>query len=466
MTVTRTAQPVIVKSKRTKPLRISHKVKDRIEQGTTVPQSPTKTSASIPTTGEPAVLISKQKGLTREDIKPTTVDSMVSSSATAVGQMKQLHNCVMELSLEDVDDSDIQHLSTVTTASLVPSREMLTSSEGKSITKETVKGLRKLLFGSSKGSFNDEWTGQNFVFSSVPGLEYGLVQHKGGPCGVLATVQAFVLKHLLFVIESSTPSVNDALVSGMVDVLWKARSSTYAIVALPSVVQHSSGLAGDVIDELVLHEIRSRNELKVFLQANLQFFIRHSGCILLLVSVILTRKIQCIINEMDEPTNKLIGHHSYCTQDLVNLFLVGKAVSNTHDGVIALGTGSDNTQLKGLDCQSEIGFLSLFEYYKSCTVGKYYKQPRYPIWVVCSESHFSVLFTRSKDFFVRQPAHFDLLYFNGLGEQDEEIRLTIDTTQNTEIVTEADDLVSPLELCIRTCWKNARVNWNGSEPLL
>ena len=25
-------------------------------------------------------------------------------------------------------------------------------------------------------------------------------------------------------------------------------------------------------------------------------------------------------------------------------------------------------QLKGLDCQSEIGFLSLFEYYKSCTV--------------------------------------------------------------------------------------------------
>ena len=60
-----------------------------------------------------------------------------------------------------------------------------------------------------------------------------------------------------------------------------------------------------------------------------------------------------------------------------------------------------------------------------------------------------------------------MLYFNGLGEQDEEIRLTIgisvyyisshiyycthtDTTQNTEIVTEADDLVSPLELCIRT----------------
>jgi len=28
-------------------------------------------------------------------------------------------------------------------------------------------------------------------------------------------------------------------------------------------------------------------------------------------------------------------------------------------------------QLKSLDCQSEIGFLSLFEYYKSCSVSQY-----------------------------------------------------------------------------------------------
>ena len=59
-----------------------------------------------------------------------------------------------------------------------PSQELLTSLRGKPITKETVKHLRKLLFGSSRGSFNDEWTRQNFTFSSVPGLEYGLVQHK------------------------------------------------------------------------------------------------------------------------------------------------------------------------------------------------------------------------------------------------------------------------------------------------
>ena len=50
--------------------------------------------------------------------------------------------------------------------------------EGKLLTEEMTKQLRKLLFGSSKGSFNAEWINQNFVFSAKPILEYGLVQHK------------------------------------------------------------------------------------------------------------------------------------------------------------------------------------------------------------------------------------------------------------------------------------------------
>ena len=53
-----------------------------------------------------------------------------------------------------------------------------TLAEGTLVTRETTKQLRKLLFGSSKGYFNAEWVGQNFIFSTTPGLEYGLVQHK------------------------------------------------------------------------------------------------------------------------------------------------------------------------------------------------------------------------------------------------------------------------------------------------
>ena len=36
---------------------------------------------------------------------------------------------------------------------------------------------------------------------------------------------------------------------------------------------------------------------------------------------------------------------------------------------------------------AEIGFLTLFEHYKSIEVGRFFKNPRYPVWVVCSERY-------------------------------------------------------------------------------
>ena len=63
----------------------------------------------------------------------------------------------------------------------------------------------------------------------------------------------------------------------------------------------------------------------------------------------------------------------------MNLFLVGRAVSNTHNGMITLGTGNESVSIingelpcaeysvqtqhyKGIHCQSEMGFLRLFEH--------------------------------------------------------------------------------------------------------
>lgn len=61
-------------------------------------------------------------------------------------------------------------------------------------------------------------------------------------------------------------------------------------------------------------------------------------------------------------------------------------------------------------------------------VGSYLKDPRFPIWVVCSESHFSVLFSECEDVLTagrRSAPHFDLHYYDGLANQQEPIRLTV-----------------------------------------
>lgn len=60
-------------------------------------------------------------------------------------------------------------------------------------------------------------------------------------------------------------------------------------------------------------------------------------------------------------------------------------------------------------------------------VGCFLKTPRFPIWVVCSESHFSVLFSLQPELLQdwRAERLFDLYYYDGLANQQEQIRLTI-----------------------------------------
>lgn len=223
-------------------------------------------------------------------------------------------------------------------------------------------------------------------------------------------------------------------------------------------------------EALVLYTFKSSECLHNFISQNISQFEsdNSSGCVLLLYSVILSRSIETVRSDMDEPNGQLMGAHGYCTQDMVNLVLTGRAVSNTFDNSMEVDTGgAEKNIFRGLEKQSEIGLLSLFEHYKSCEVGVNFKTPKFPIWVICSESHFSVLFSVDRNLLDdwRLEKKFDLYYYDGLARQDEVLRLTIDTTGECPEYKDTD-LVPPLEHCIRTRWKNAVVDWNGSEPIL
>ncbi|XP_063964992.1 probable ubiquitin carboxyl-terminal hydrolase MINDY-4 [Lytechinus pictus] len=310
------------------------------------------------------------------------------------------------------------------------------------------------------------------------------IHEQGGPCGLLASVQACMLQRLLFS-EGSAPMTAanlkllsekrrvKCLVQAICDIVWRAGQKRNAVIALPATKAHFSGggrYKNDGLTETInLNLFKSRDELADFVQGNIGVFTESKGrgCILLLYSTLFSRTIDMVMEDMDNFENTLIGAHGYCTQEMVNLIVTGKAMSNVFNDTVELGSGKDVTRLKGLSGRSDIGFLSLFEHYKSCQVGTYYKTPRFPIWVVCSESHFSVLFSLKKELLGdwRMERHFDLYYYDGLAKQQEEIRLTIDTTQTCP-ASDDDELIPPLEHCIRTKWPEAVVNWNGSEPIL
>ncbi|XP_073404316.1 probable ubiquitin carboxyl-terminal hydrolase MINDY-4 isoform X4 [Dendrobates tinctorius] len=72
---------------------------------------------------------------------------------------------------------------------------------------------------------------------------------------------------------------------------------------------------------------------------------------------------------------------------------------------------------------------SLVREFLSRKIGSYLKTPKYPIWVVCSKSHFSVLFCLKKELISDWKAErkFDLHYYDELANQQEEIHLPVVT---------------------------------------
>lgn len=84
------------------------------------------------------------------------------------------------------------------------------------------------------------------------------------------------------------------------------------------------------------------------------------GAISLVYSCILTRGIDQIRNDYDSGSIEtlLTPERLLCTQELVNLTLIGRAVSNVFDRNFTMS----EVTLQGITRQSTIGFLTMHEY--------------------------------------------------------------------------------------------------------
>ncbi|GFY42033.1 probable ubiquitin carboxyl-terminal hydrolase MINDY-4 [Trichonephila inaurata madagascariensis] len=180
------------------------------------------------------------------------------------------------------------------------------------------------------------------------------------------------------------------------------------------------------------------------------------------ISTIIYLKIK---QEMDDPGSHLIGGDGYCSQEVINLILIGKAVPNLFDGDLELNSGgSETTLLRGIPKQSKIGLLSLYEYQETCTVGDNYKNPIYPIWIMLAESHFTVLFAVSKDIYKKRKSKdtFVLYHYDGLAKHHAETVYTINPAANTSIPPKDKSLPIVIR-CIYTRWPYASVETNEKE---
>lgn len=292
-----------------------------------------------------------------------------------------------------------------------------------SLTPSQIMLLNKRMYEGGGATEEDlhRWLDQGFVFCDYP--NFGLKQGRGGPCGILAAVQAEIIKGMIesgagssdalsspsssssssSASSSSTPlpdvptlssdEVEALFANAIVKILSRAAEANNNILIVDYI-----GPAGGFVTmhpdskEIVVYSFHTDETAVQFVRERMLSSLQSPfGCMLFLWSLMLTRQLERLESDMDISDNTLIGRFGHCTQDLINLLLTGRASSNCMDGNMSMGDDS-GIIVKGVTERSSIGYLTHLESLRLCQVGTNYKVPVYPIWVVGSSSHFSVLF--------------------------------------------------------------------------
>ncbi|KAA6429131.1 MAG: hypothetical protein FRX49_00527 [Trebouxia sp. A1-2] len=286
-------------------------------------------------------------------------------------------------------------------------------------------------------------------------------------------------------VNSSSPTgqqLRDVLAVALTSAVWQASDGKSASVVCCKQVS-TSGLSYDQLCQSAAQlPCKSRAKVEAAFHSQLGQFQEPYGygLLLLLFSLLLTHGIRQTKADMDEPDTCLIAAHGYCSQDLVNLVLTGHAVTNCFNGKRDVA----GKMCQGVQQRSRLGFLSLFEWFGYTQVGSHLKDPALPIWVVCSESHFTILYRllshdRHASGTASSGSDLTLMYYDGLANQEQPIKLTVSKAlqpdgtaihYQTGVVQHkgnADNgLVPPLEHVLHTKWPEATVHWSGCEPIL
>lgn len=296
--------------------------------------------------------------------------------------------------------------------------------------------IRNLLWGPTiRADVFRRWS-QGFEFSDVE--PSALVQKQGGPCAVIAPVQAYLLKILIMdtpghcLKDLTEDKCKRLLIQALCNILTKCKASHYRIVTVPleqcmeakeTIIETTQTSSGDMKTpdnnpathppapnesrganafewtpdefhrQLQVLQFGSIDQVEKYYMENFNVLSAQYGVLLFMYTVFLTKGIENVNSELSDTSEPLIHtNFGYGSQGLINLMLTGRAVAHVWDNDQDVG----GLKLRGINEQSDIGFITLMEQMRYCTVGSFFKNPRNPVWVMGSETHLTVLFSTEK----------------------------------------------------------------------
>ncbi|KAM4589132.1 inactive ubiquitin carboxyl-terminal hydrolase MINDY-4B [Fundulus diaphanus] len=370
---------------------------------------------------------------------------------------------------------------------------------GAPVTPQLTESLRRILFGGTFHVFNYEWRKSFFQFRD-PGseLSYALEADRGGARAIQMVIQARIIKYLLFSRPGGTDrrTLNSlsqvgqmdqekALAAALSDSLWLAGQEERATVTLVSedfcITPHLDYKLDNFTEKLQLFTFNKKEDVWKFILDHIQCFKEEGshGVILFLYSLICSRTVDRLRDDLESNTSHLL-HLSLgnfvCRQALLNLLLTGRASTHVFNGALQFGEDGQPLErpLQGVLSRSDVGYLHWSREQMDRgglpQVGSMLKTPRFPVWVCCINSTYSVLFSLNRSLLSdwRMEHQFQLYYYNGQNCQRSTTRLTVDTHSHhwEAPSTEADPekRFPSLEMTIRTKWDGAAIDWNGTDP--
>ncbi|KAG8511481.1 Inactive ubiquitin carboxyl-terminal hydrolase MINDY-4B, partial [Galemys pyrenaicus] len=401
----------------------------------------------------------------------------------------------------------------------IPKPSIISSkSGGFPISLEMATKLRQILFGNTVHVFSCDWKKAYFRFhDSFSDLSFTLEVGKGGAQSIQMAVQGFIIKHLLFTRKGkdcnchslcaiSKQEQEQALASALAGILWAAgaaQKATVCLVAEDTNITSTPDYSRDNFTErLCLFECLGKEATEKFIYDHLKCFKGEGshGVILFLYSLIFSRTFERLQEDLDVSTTHLLQPTAggfLCRQAVLNMILTGRASPNVFNGC---QKGKTQELLCGIVTRSDIGYLQWgkdasaddrllqlqlqpgasqwpFDRDRPASVatwqvGSMLKTPKLPIWLCNINGNYSVLFSTNRQLLSdwKMERLFDLYFYSGKPSQDKPVHLTIDThSHHWERDQHGDEYrpgrrFSPVEMVIRTKWREATINWNGTVP--
>ncbi|XP_022649636.1 probable ubiquitin carboxyl-terminal hydrolase MINDY-4 isoform X2 [Varroa jacobsoni] len=314
----------------------------------------------------------------------------------------------------------------------------------------------------------------NPVEENVRRRLFDVIIGKTGNFSRIWLLQAWLVKNLLFEKIRLRPTSNQierlaelrkqALIRALTDILWRVtpgqKGPVRLIVPFPP--------EGDVEENQfyaswMFAQFESPLELRAAIEKHFDRVCRY-GMVPFLSSMVFSRgpdrvHLEAAKDLLVDPTDE------DCFQPLVNLIVTGRAVSNVFDSPRPC-TEDDHPKRGryGIIKRSPLGFMTSVELTNNFfAVGRNLKFPKYPIWVIHGDFHYSVLFCDEPRVIKEDPKGDTFYWYTVTAHRgvllNRQYTVKLDIKQSlSKRSTKLDRNVTVLRDCMQIRWPKAKMN--------